>query len=354
MANTENNFDYDNQVTFRDFIFKVKGFYRECLRNWKLILLIAIPFVLFQLYQRFMVPKYYPAKLIFMVNEAKGSSISNLLGQFSGLIGGGEGDNMDKILELSKIRRIIGTTLLRRVVIDGKEDLLGNHLIRIQNIHKRWKKIPELKDFYLSATHIDSLSINENRALVELHKVLVGSEKKNGLLQTNRNKKTGLMYFKIRTKNEQLSIELLKQNYKSLSDFYVESTIRKEKESFTVLSAKKDSIEQLLKRNDLAAAQHDDRSNSLLLNVDKVPSKRFSRNNQVLSTLYAEVVKNTELAEFALKTATPYITVIDEPSSPLEPEEQGSIRLIILFFILGVFVGALFVILRKIYRDAMA
>jgi hypothetical protein len=340
-----------DEVTIKELIGKGKEYLNECMDNWKIILLFVFPLVSYQIFQRYTKPAYYPATLKFMINETKTSSISGLLGQFSGLVGGEE-DNMDKILELAKIRRTIRQSLLAQETIDGKNDYLANHLIRIENVHKIWDEDKQLKGFLFQNPNLNQLTPLENRAISELQQMLVGSESSKGLFTSSKNKKTGIMNFNLTTQNEQLSISLINSIYSSLSDFYIASTIRKEKESYDILSAKKDSIENLLKSNDFASAQHEDRSNSLLLNVDKVPAKRYSRNNQVLSALYAEVVKNTELAEFALKTATPYITLIEEPIPPILPLRKGKLTSIITFALLGLFLGGLFVIFRKILKDA--
>jgi hypothetical protein len=342
-----------NEITLKEIFLRGKAYFTECVRSWKTILLIMLPFIGYQLYQRFTKPAYYTATLSFMVNETKGSSIGGLLGQFSGLVGGEE-DNMDKILELAKIRSTITKSLLQEATIEGKKDILANHLIQIEDVHESWEDDKQLKGFLFQNPNIASLSLLEQRAIGELQKILVGSATDKGLFTSSKNKKTGIMNFNLRTQSETLSIDLIKAIYAALSDFYVASTIRKEKESFDVLSAKKDSIEAVLRSNDYASAQHDDRSNSLLLNVDKVPAKRYSRNNQVLSALYAEVVKNTELAEFALKTATPYVTLIEEPIPPILPVRKGKIFSIILFAILGAFMGVLYVVFRKVLRDAVA
>jgi hypothetical protein len=343
---------YYDDMTLKELILKLYEYFLECKRNWMIILLFAFPFIGYQLYQRLTKPMFYPASLTFMVNDSQGSSIGGVLGQLKGLTGEDE-DKLDKILELAKSRRTLGHALMQKGKVNGKEDLFANHLMVVQGIDRDLKKDPLLANFVFTNTNVDSFSLLENRLLYMLHKILIGNEKVEPLFSTANNKKTGIMVFSLNTNNEELTIALIKQIYESLSNYYIESTVRKEKESYDILASKKDSIELLLNFNDYASAQHDDRSNSLLLQIDKVPAKRYNRNNALLSSLYGEIVKNTELAEFALKTATPFISVIDEPIPPIKPRIYGTSKNIAIYGFVGLIIGIFFVCLRYLFSSVM-
>jgi hypothetical protein len=349
----ENNSVADkNEMSPKEMILQVKSFISACLGSWKTILLFVFPFVGYQLWNRFAKPVYYPTRLTFMVNDAKGSSVGGMLGQLAGL-GGNDVDKMDKILELAKSRRTMSNALLQSVVLGGINDYYGNHLIKDQGLDLAWQKDTILSQFRFTHHNTDSFTKNEHRAVYALHKILIGDENIKPIFSTSVNKKTGIMVFNLKTNSEELSIQFIKQVFRSLASYYIESTVRKERESFEVLSAKKDSVERVLYSNDVSSAMHDDRHNNLLFQADKVPAKRFSRNNAVLTGLYTELVKNTALAEFALKTATPFITAIDEPVPPIKHKRYGSIRDILTYLFLGLLSGSIFVILRKMYRDIM-
>lgn len=354
MENQEMNSNsfQDEEITLKELILKVKEYYFECKKNWKLILLFTVPFVGYQLYLRFTVPPYYPATLTFMVNDSKGSSVGGLLGQFRGLVGEDE-DKLDKILELAKTRRTISAALFKKVIINKKEDYFANHLIQIENIHDIWTKDSTLANFSFSRPAIDSFTLQENRALRQVHQTLIGGNSTKPLFTTVSMKKTGIMTFMLQTQNEDFTIAFIKALYNSLSDFYIESTVRKEKETYDILCEKRDSLEKVLFINDMSTAKHEDQNNSLLLQTDKVPVKRYARNNQILTALYGEIIKNTEFAEFALKTATPFITSIDEPIPPLKPIKEGRLKNLIIYLLIGFALGCVFVIVRKLIHDSM-
>ena len=73
----------------------------------------------------------------------------------------------------------------------------------------------------------------------------------------------------------------------------------------------------------------------------------------MLTALYGEVLKNTELAEFALKTATPFITAIDEPIPPIKAVKYGRLLDIANYTAIGFVLGILFVCVRYAVRSIM-
>ncbi|MNE18567.1 hypothetical protein D3C80_1116100 [compost metagenome] len=72
-----------------------------------------------------------------------------------------------------------------------------------------------------------------------------------------------------------------------------------------------------------------------------IPSQRKSMDMQVLSTTYAEVVKNLEISKLALLRETPLIQIIDTPSYPLDKEKWGKVK----GFVIGGFLASLLCII---------
>jgi uncharacterized protein involved in exopolysaccharide biosynthesis len=72
-----------------------------------------------------------------------------------------------------------------------------------------------------------------------------------------------------------------------------------------------------------------------------------------LKTMYAEVTKNRELADFSLTAGTPDIVIIDEPLPPLDPNAMSLIIELIKGGLLGGLLAAGFFIARKIVKDAI-
>ena len=346
-----------DELTLKELVFKAREHYKEIKRNWKIVAIFVTFGLLIQVYRVLTFKKYYNATVTFMVNDAKGPSMGGVLGQLGGLMGDKE-EKLDKILELARSRKMIGKALFQKGTINGKEDFYANHLIEIEELRDWWIEQKEdtiLNGFNFKEDKIAKFTNVENSALQKVYKQIVGGENiKEPLYGASSSKKTGILTFSIKTRSEALSLQLSDAFFKSLSNYYVESSTRKEQETYNILKTKKDSIERILNNNDVVSAQREDQSNSLLYSIDKVPAKRYSRNNVILTALYGEIVKNSEMADYALKSSTPFVTIIDEPIPPLKPTKMGWISSAIIGLIIGGFLGALFVIGRKIYREALA
>lgn len=343
----------DDEVTLKELILKVKDYYGEIKRNWKIMAVFVTLGLLIQVYRVLTFKKYYNATVTFMVNDAKGPSMGGVLGQLGGLMGDKE-EKLDKILELARSRKMVGKALFQKGTINGKEDFYANHIIDIEELQDRWAKDTILNGFTFKESKIADFKNADNSALLEIYKQIVGGEGvKDPLYEASSNKKTGILTFSIKTRSEALSLQLSDAFFRSLSEYYVESSTRKERETYNILKIKKDSIERILNNNDVVSAQRDDQSNSLMYSIDKVPAKRYSRNNVILTALYGEIVKNSEMADYALKSSTPFVTIIDEPIPPLKPTRMGRVSSAIIGLIIGGFLGALLIIGRKIYREAL-
>jgi capsule polysaccharide export protein KpsE/RkpR len=59
--------------------------------------------------------------------------------------------------------------------------------------------------------------------------------------------------------------------------------------------------------------------------LGKVVLERTRRDVQMLSLMYAEVLKNMEIAKFTLDNQTPFFQVVDKPTLPLEKKKVSRI-----------------------------
>jgi hypothetical protein len=347
----------DDEITLRELILKIKEYYTELRNNWKILLLVILPCTAYFGYKAWVKPVTYTSGLTFMLNEEKGGGgISSILGQFGGLLGGGGGDyQLEKILEIARSRRIISSALFERGNINGQDDYFANHVIRIQKLHDNWNDDKELQNFFFTNADPSKFSMQENKALLALYAEFVGGEGADGtIFGAKLNEDTGIMSLSAATKNEMLSINLLNTLYKNISEFYISKSTEREAQTLAILTQKRDSIGRALYRNDYSSASFEDQSQGVLLQQDKVPVKRFNRNNQILSAVYAEAIKNVEIAEFSLKSSTPFLTQLDVPIAPIKPDPRGRVKALLTGFILGFILGAVFVVGRKVVRGAMS
>ncbi|HEY3385240.1 MAG TPA: hypothetical protein VGK46_01945 [Saprospiraceae bacterium] len=355
----EKHNQYNDEISLRDLIFKLKSFVAEVWRYWQIPALCIVLACAFQVYQYFSFEPVYPAKITFSVDEDEGGSaqgLTGILGQFG--IGSVRPSryNLDKILALSKSRRVIEHTLFSKLELDGNEDFLANHMINIYELKAPGVKKGEPGNTF-QFTH-DSLPIFsriENEMLIMLYNFIIGPPEnpKEALISADYNEDTNIMSLSVSTTNEALSIALAQRMFESLSDYYVNKAIEKQLKTYTVVSAKKDSVLAVLKGTEYQLANFKDSHRGLLMRTDQINELRLQREITALSAMYAEVLKNTEVADFSLKNKMPFIQVIDSPLSPIQPTQISLLRKLILGILIGGIIGSVLVVGRKIYRDIL-
>ncbi|MDG1434802.1 MAG: hypothetical protein P8Q41_12365, partial [Saprospiraceae bacterium] len=71
----EQNYIEEDEITLKELIIKVQEFFQEVLKNWRLVILITIPFVLYFFYQTYKTPITYTSELTFMMNDDEGGGL---------------------------------------------------------------------------------------------------------------------------------------------------------------------------------------------------------------------------------------------------------------------------------------
>lgn len=358
---------HDDEITLKELILKLKEFWDE-LWHFKFWIVVTGLFIgLYMGYSAYSSKPTYTAKQTFMVNNDEGggimSGIGGILGSF-GLGGGGGGKfNLDKILELSKSRRISQDVLFASIEIGNKEDFLANHIITYKDtigewgqkpFYKFWGKESMLKDFRFTSDSLESFDINENSALKSIHGVLVGSEKQAGLINTSYNEESGIMSISVTSENQNLSYFICKILYEKLSNYYVKKTIEKQMFTYKIIKSKYDSLELALSTTQFQLAKFEDKNQRLFSKVDKLKGLKINQEVQKLGLMYGEAAKNLEIADFSLKNKTPFVQEIDAPLLPIKGKKDSLVKGLVIGGFLGAFLCSLFIISRKIFRDTMA
>lgn len=360
MEEKKNTLDSSNnqEITLRELILLLREYFLEIWRKKWWIALCCLPFMGWKAYEYSKSKVTYTAKVTFMIDDGKSGGSLNIGGILSSLSGAESEDNYDKIVALSKSMRIIGEVMLTKATVGGKNDFIGNHLIDVEKVNEEiWAKQkvkegrPSLNGFRFTRAEIDSFTTLEYAAVKHLMGLLNGSEDFAPIFAAGYDKKSGIMNFKVACRTEEMSIVLLNNFYDVLSRFYIEKTIEKNSATYQIVKAKTDSIKRALNAIESKQAAFDDASHAVLLNVDKVPSQRYSREKQLLTIMYGESVKNMELANFALKSNAPYIQLIDKAVPPLARNPVSRVRLLLFALGMGTAVAVSLITLRKIIVD---
>ena len=352
---SENKFD-DNYLTIKDIILVVQDYWAAVKRNWKWIAICIGIFLAYFLYKAFTAKPQFHAEISFMVNEDElgGGGVSSILGQFSGLLGGGDKLNFQKILEIARTRKIAEKVLFKSYDFDGKNDFIANHFIDILNASDKWapkkwyvRQENILKTFHFKHKNLDSFSRIENLALRQIHMNLLS------ILTTEFKEKTAMMKLKVSSESEMLSYELCRSIFEEMSNFYIDKSIEKQEETYKNLQAKADSLKAIMTRSEYGLANLKDSYRSTWLNQQDVPKTLLDRDIKTTALIYAEVVKNLELASFSLQNRTPYIQPVDEPIIPLLVTKPEWYKEMFKAIALGLLIGIGYTVAIYFYKKQM-
>lgn len=264
-------------------------------------------------------PNTYNAKLTFMVNEDEGGGVNGIgaiLGQI-GFGGGGSGKNYEKILEIARSNKILKQVLMDSAEVNGQNDLVANHIIRIYDYHEHWNEDTVLNDFFfeLNNQNIRKQNIATKKLISSLRGDPSDPDSKS-LLSIDYDDESTIIAINGATESPELSIVLGELWYEKISTFYIKKTTERQQKTLDQLIFKSDSIYSLLVGAETGLAKGKDKM-GLIKSFDNLPTAQQSRNMQIYSAMYAEVIKNKETTEFILKSQTPYFQIIDTPNLPL-------------------------------------
>ena len=297
----------NKDISLKEFILRINFYFRELLRKWYIVLACSIIFgALFGLRAYYADKKY--------------------------------------IAELSK--SIIEQTLVKKKTVDGKYDYLANHFITNYELNTSVKDTL-LKDFYFSDDSINTLA--ESTMMLNIYLALTGEK---GLFSSSSNDKSGIMTLRLISNNEDLSQSFINTMFEVLSNFYIEKSIEKEKLTYDLLKQRVELLYNRMNNQLDKATSYTDKSMGIWEESSRLPSIKLTRDSRISTELYGEILKNLEIADFTMKSKTPFIQQIDYPRKPLITEEAGLYIQIVIGGIIGFLFSAIIIILRKIVLTA--
>lgn len=348
MSNTQ-------EISLKELILKMKGWYRLLLSKWPIILIYGIlGGILGLTYAWFKKPVYTAATTFVLEEGDKGGG----LGQYAGLAsmvgidlgsdGGGifQGDN---ILELYKSRNMIEKTLLTEITYQGKKQLLIDHYINFNNLRENWAKIPELRNIKFNPSQEISSRLQDS-----IIGTVVNEINKNYLKVEKPDKKLSIIKAETKAPDEYFAKAFNEQIVKNVNDFYVQTKTKKSLRNVEILQHKADSVRSVMNGAIYTAAVVTDATPNLnpTRQVQRTaPVQRSQFSAETNKVILAELVKNLELSKLTLSKETPLIQVVDEPKFPLEKYKLGKIKSIFIGGIIGMIVISLIYIFRLILRE---
>ncbi len=344
-----------NVTSLKTVILISKDYFFALVRKWYIYLIVCGALLFITRHQAKKEATQYVAKASFMTNSQSSggmSGVMQIMGQFG--IGGGRGGQLDneKLVELLASRKMIFITLAKEATINDKKDFLFNHYINLFNIHDEWEEDEELQNFKFEHNDYGKFTTTENKAAQIIYitiknQLLNGSVSKGGVIKVN-----------CISISEAFSQVFLSKLIETLDKFYIDKAVEQQNKTYKIIKNRVDSLQGALfyKEEQLASWIDENRTRLIagtLSAKKRMKQERMKGQAEILSVMYAEAVKNRELAYMNLLSHTPIIQIIDSPVLPLEIlATNRMMRYITSVFAGGVMVTVL-IIFIKLIRDAL-
>jgi hypothetical protein len=329
-----------DEITLKELITKGMEWFRYFKSKWKMIALGGVVGALIGFVIAYVDEPTYKAELTLALEEkGGGGSYAGLAGQFGIDLGGAGGGvfSGENTIELMKSRNIIEKALLTTVEIDGRRELLINRYIEFNKWREKWEtKRPDLAAItYSENEDRSSFGIKKDSLLYGVYKII----KKKNLLIEKPDKKLSIIKVTMTCKDELFAKYFTEILVDAASNLYIQTKTKKSKLNLIILEAKLDSVKNELDKNIYGAASSKDQNLNVIRAKGNVTSAKQQLNIQVLTTMYGELVKNTEMAKYSLMREEPLVQVIDRPILPLDKSRLGYIFSLIIGALLGVVIA---------------
>lgn len=358
MTNTKNIVEED-EITLKDFILKLINWGKYLISKWIIILVAAIIGGAWGLASVYYKKPRYTAELTFVLEGGKQTNLgnyANLANQLGFGSGGGgssgifEGQNL---LGLMVSRSMIQKALLTPVEVKGRMQTLAEFYISMNNLRKDWaKKTPKLLNVkFLPGADPAKFSLQQNSLITSFHSDLVKND-----LSVGTEKTSGFLSIKVVSEDELFSKYFVDVLAKEVSDFYIETKIKKSIYNVAVLQEKADSVRQEFNSAIAGVASSIDanpNANPARTRL-AIPSQRRQVDAEANQAMLIELMKNLAISQMSLREETPLIQVIDRPVLPLPVQVFSKLWGVTSGGIVGGIIAVFLLAINKIIKSVMS
>lgn len=356
MEEAINKYDNSDEITLKQLLTNVKDYIKEIFRSWKLLGLFCILGVVAFLFQHYTHDITYESKLKFVVEgqSGSGSGLGSLLGSL------GMASKMSKVNPYKVIEVAHGSDLFLKVMGSraSSGELIANEILDTYELPKKWSESnPQFEGFRFDTLAMTyGTDVVNQMAIKGIHKLIWGTEKSrsNALTKINFNEDTGLFYIETVSLSEDLSMDLTETFYKEVKYFFEEEMWQSQIQLAAILKDKADSLQYVRNYKVRELAEFENRNRALVGKQLIAERSILTMEQMAINTAYGEVLKTREMTDINMKDKKPVFVAVDIPFRPLTPETSSFLKNIVLGLVVGAFVAILYIIFRKIYRDAMA
>jgi len=326
--------------------YNIKGLLNYLRSMKRYIFFAAVVFAMGGLLLSFVKKPAYTAESSFVLDNNAGSSMGSFasLAALAGVSmdNGGGVFSADNIVELYRSRTLLENTLLTRARFGNRNELLIDRYIASQ---PKWRDLVINKrvSFTADRTHSDRTA---DSVLYEVVKEI----RKKALMVDKMDKKT-IITVSVTSKDELFAKNFNEQLVGNVNALFIRIKSAKAAQNVQVLQRQTDSVKRTLNSNMQGAATALDDvpyANPLEQSL-KVPAQRKSADLQANAAVYAELIKNLELAKLTLLRETPLIQSIDRPELPLEKEKISKVVYTIAGAVIGTVLMTMWLIMSGLF-----
>lgn len=336
----------NDEISLKELISKIGKGFRYLITKWYILGIVGfIGCVSGYLYAWSKKP-IYKATTTFVLEDGRnsGSQYSGLAA-LAGISMGGAGGGLfmgDNLLELYKSRTMLQKTLLSYGLFDGKKDLLINRYIKINKLRESWVKNKKLKNLNFQIPYNQY-----TRAHDSIMTAIIGNINKSYLTVSKPDKKLGIIDVDVKSPDEQFSKNFNDRVVENVNQFYIETKTKKQLSNIRILQRQADSVRAVLNVSigGTASALDANPNANPALQILRVPSQRRQIDVQSNSAIYAEIVKNLEMAKLTARQDAPLIQVVDVPLYPLSVQRSSKLVWMIMLSVTFMFIASAIMIL---------
>jgi len=357
-TNTKNTSQASNdEISLKNLILKIREWYRYLHSKWKIILFFGVIGGALGFAYGYSRSPVYTASCTFVLDEGKsGGGLSQYAGlaAMAGInIGGGASDGLfqgDNLLELYKSRRMLQKTLLSYGEFDGQRDLLINRYIEINKLREEWGK-----DLKLRELRFDVPPEKYSRAHDSIIRNIISNINKNYLNVSRPDKKLSIIKVDVKSQDEQFAKNFNDAVVVNVNAFYIDTKTKKQQGSIRILRRQADSVRAVLNASlgGTATSMDANPNANMAMQILRVPSQRKQIDVQANTAIYAEVIKNLEMAKISALQDAPLIQVIDNAVYPLEKSSFGKLKGLVLGGILSGFLTVCLLLVRYFIKSLL-
>jgi hypothetical protein len=346
-----------DEISLTELFQKLDEWFRYIKSQWYKIAILGFIGGIVGFVYAYIQPITYTAKTTFVVEEGKSGSsslggLASLAGQFGVDVGGGSTGGLfsgDNILLYFKSESLSREVLLSKYDTTS-EKLVADVYAEIYKLNEGWENNKNIGKINFSLISNDKRYLRLQDSLLQQ---MVGIILKNQFSIAKTDKKAGFIEVSVTMENEILSKIYCERIVKVAVDRYIKVKTQRQKNTVDKLQFRADSVANLLSRKTISGATLQTSATTMDINPLYKTSSVINlettvRDKTLLSTIFASVIQNLELAKFTLSQETPVIQIVDSPIQPLKIGKTSKSKTAIIFSIIFALFITVIVVLKKI------